>query len=217
VTQVAGPIRLTAPLSFGIGHLAPRSPTSPPLHPKVELDISSRTDGRPGRRRLRPGRADRHAGGFGADRPPHRAVAPVVVGSPAYLDARGGPSIRATSPATTILVYGNEQWRFRVGNRWEHVRLKPRLRADNGEMLRAGRRGGARPVRPPQLHRLARDRSGTLEPLLRDFPIPEAGLHIRDAAGPRRHRPGARPGRLPRRPLRPGAELGPVLDGAGEC
>ena len=39
VTQIAGPIRLTAPLSFGISYLAPALAEFARLHPGVELDI----------------------------------------------------------------------------------------------------------------------------------------------------------------------------------
>src|SRR4051794_7948550 len=39
VTQIAGPIRLSAPLSFGIAHLAPALAEFAALHPQVELDI----------------------------------------------------------------------------------------------------------------------------------------------------------------------------------
>ena len=43
VTQVAGPIRLTAPLSFGVGYLAPALADFAKLHPRVELDIEFET------------------------------------------------------------------------------------------------------------------------------------------------------------------------------
>src|SRR3954454_12623564 len=40
VTQIAGPIRLSAPLSFGITYLAPALAQFAAAHPRVELDIS---------------------------------------------------------------------------------------------------------------------------------------------------------------------------------
>ena len=56
--------------------------------------------------------------------------------SPAALES--GPGADPDSGlGYELLLYGNEQWRFRVGKGWEHVRVQPRLRADNGEMLRA--------------------------------------------------------------------------------
>src|ERR1700709_145133 len=40
VTQIAGPLRLSAPLSFGVQHLAPALAEFAAEHPRVELDIS---------------------------------------------------------------------------------------------------------------------------------------------------------------------------------
>ena len=67
VTQIAGPIRLTAPLSFGVAYLAPALADFAADHPRVELDIQfeDRTVDLAGRR-LRPGGAHRPAAGFGA-------------------------------------------------------------------------------------------------------------------------------------------------------
>jgi DNA-binding transcriptional LysR family regulator len=179
VTQVAGPIRLTAPLSFGVGHLAPALADFAVGHPRVELDISfeDRT-------------VDLVAGGFDLavrlgtledSALIARRIAPsrrVLVGSPAYLDARGRPEHPRELAAHDHLVYGNEQWRFRVGSRWENVRLRPRLRADNGEMLREAATAGLGLCVLPTFIASAALQSGALLPLLRDFPMPEAGLHI---------------------------------------
>ncbi|HEX8579664.1 MAG TPA: LysR family transcriptional regulator [Allosphingosinicella sp.] len=179
VTQVAGPIRLTAPLSFGVEHLAPALADFAAEHPRVELDISfeDRT-------------VDLVAGGFDLavrlgtledSALIVRRIAPsrrVLLGSPAYLDARGRPEHPRDLQGHDHLVYGNEQWRFRVGNRWESVRLKPRLRADNGEMLRAAAEAGLGLCVLPTFIASSGLQSGALEPLLRDFPMPEGGLHV---------------------------------------
>jgi DNA-binding transcriptional LysR family regulator len=179
VTQVAGPIRLTAPLSFGVEHLAPALAAFAAKHPRVELDIS-----------FEDKTVDLVAGGFDLavrlgtledSALVARRIAPsrrVLVGSPAYLDARGRPERPRELVGYDHLVYGNEQWRFRVGNRWESVRLKPRLRADNGEMLRAAAEAGLGLCVLPTFIASSGLRSGALEPLLRDFPMPEGGLHI---------------------------------------
>jgi DNA-binding transcriptional LysR family regulator len=179
VTQVAGPIRLTAPLSFGVEHLAPALADFAAEHSRVELDISFEDKA-----------VDLVAGGFDLavrlgtledSALISRRIAPsrrVLLGSPSYLDARGRPEHPRDLQAHDHLVYGNEQWRFRVGNRWDSVRLKPRLRADNGEMLRAAAEAGLGLCVLPTFiasHSLA---GGTLEPLLREFPLPEGGLHV---------------------------------------
>jgi DNA-binding transcriptional LysR family regulator len=178
VTQVAGPIRLSAPLSFGIEYLAPALAEFAAANPRVELDISF--DDR---------NVDLIAGGFDlAVRIGRledsaliaRRIAPsrrVVVASPAYLDRKGRPGHPRELAGHDILVYGNEQWRFRVGDRWESVRVQPRLRADNGEMLRAAAVAGLGICLLPTFIASPALRDGALEPLLADFPLPESGLH----------------------------------------
>jgi DNA-binding transcriptional LysR family regulator len=179
VTQIAGPIRLTAPLSFGIEHLAPALADFAAEHPRVELDISfeDRT-------------VDLVAGGYDLavrlgtledSALIARRIAPsrrILVGSRGYLKARGIPEHPRDLAGHDHLVYGNEQWRFRVGNRWESVRLKPRLRADNGEMLRAAAAAGLGLCVLPTFIASPALEDGTLMPLLRDFPMPEGGLHV---------------------------------------
>jgi DNA-binding transcriptional LysR family regulator len=183
VTQVAGPIRITAPLSFGSQHLAPALAEFAQLHPKVELDVS-----------LNDRTVDLVAGGFDmavrignlADSSLiARRIAPVrgvVLASPAYLAERGRPEHPRDLVQHDLLFYANisayEQWRFRVGNRWEHVRGAPRFRADNGEMLREAACAGLGIVILPSFIASAAIQSGKLEVLLRDFPLEEVGLHL---------------------------------------
>ncbi|HEV2746860.1 MAG TPA: LysR family transcriptional regulator [Allosphingosinicella sp.] len=179
VTQVAGPIRLSAPLSFGVLHLAPALADFAREHPRVELDISF--DDRP---------VDLIGGGFDlavriGSLPDSsliaRRIAPVrkvLVASPAYLAARGRPERPRDLAAHDILLYANEQWRFRVGGKWEHVRGTARLRADNGEMLRAAALAGLGICILPSFIAAPAFEHGTLEPLLRDYPLEQGGLHV---------------------------------------
>src|SRR5262245_21045160 len=127
VTQIAGPIRLTAPLSFGTMHLAPVLAEFARLHPQVEVDIS-----------FEDRVVDLVAGGFDlavrigslADSSlVARRIAPVrgvLLGSPAYLAEHGRPGHPRDLARHDLLLYGYaEQWRFRVGDKWEHVRRSP--------------------------------------------------------------------------------------------
>lgn len=178
VTQVAGPIRLSAPLSFGVEHLAPALAEFAQANPRVELDISfdDRT-------------VDLAAGGFdlavriGSLKDSAlvaRRIAPVravPVASPAYLEARGRPQHPRDLSGHDILLYANEQWRFRVGGKWEYARGRPRLRADNGEMLRAAAEAGLGICILPSFIAAPGLQRGTLEPLLRDYPMEEGALH----------------------------------------
>jgi DNA-binding transcriptional LysR family regulator len=178
VTQVAGPIRLSAPLSFGIAHLAPALAEFAQAHPRVELDISFEDKA-----------VDLAAGGFdlavriGSLKDSSlvaRRIAPVrkvPVASPAYLAARGRPEHPRDLARHDILLYANEQWRFRVGERWEHVRGQVRLRADNGEMLRAAAEADLGICILPSFIAAPAFQAGRLEPLLRDFPMEEGALH----------------------------------------
>jgi DNA-binding transcriptional LysR family regulator len=178
VTQVGGPIRLTAPLSFGVQHLAPALADFAVLHPRVELDIS-----------FEDRNVDLVAGGFDLavrigtlqdSALVARRIAPsrrVLVGSPAYLARRGRPRHPRELASHDILLYANEQWRFRIGGRLETVRVQPRLRADNGEMLRAAASAGLGLCILPTFIASPAIEAGAVEVLLRDFPLPEGGLH----------------------------------------
>jgi DNA-binding transcriptional LysR family regulator len=178
VTRIAGPIRLTAPLSFGIGYLAPALAEFAAAHPGVELDIEfeDRT-------------ADLAGGGYDlavrigrlADSSLiARRIAPVrkaVVASPAYLAARGRPERPADLADHAILLYAGEQWRFRVGARWETIRVAPILRSNNGDMLLAAAQAGLGVCMLPSFIAAPAIESGAVEVVLRDFPVEEGALH----------------------------------------
>ncbi|HWT12326.1 MAG TPA: LysR family transcriptional regulator [Allosphingosinicella sp.] len=178
VTQVAGPIRLSAPLSFGIEHLAPALADFARLHPKVELDVEFE---------------DRHVdlAGGGYDLAVRigsladsslvaRRIAPVrklVVGSPDYFERHGRPRKPSDLGAHRILYYAHEQWRFRVGGRWETVRGPARMRANNGELLRAAAEAGLGICILPSFIASPGLADATLEVVLRDYPLEEGALH----------------------------------------
>ena len=178
VTQVAGPIRLSAPLSFGISYLAPALAEFAKLHPAVELDIE-----------FEDRNVDLVGGGYDlavrigrlADSAlVARRIAPVrkcVVASPAYLEAHGRPERPAELAGHDILVYGNEQWRFRVGERWEAVRIDARLRTNNGEMLRAAAQAALGICMLPSFIAAPAIEDGSVEVILQGFALEEGALH----------------------------------------
>jgi DNA-binding transcriptional LysR family regulator len=178
-TQIAGPIRLTGPLSFGIQYLAPALALFAAEHPKVELDIAF--DDRI---------VDLVGGGFdlavrlGILRDSSliaRRIAPsrgVVLASPAYLERNGRPERPRDLAGHDLLLYGNETWRFRLpGGGWETVRGRARLRADNGEMLRAAAEAGLGICRLPSFIAAPAIEQATVEVLLRDYPMEDAALY----------------------------------------
>jgi len=178
VTQIAGPIRLTGPLSFGVEYLAPALAEFMREHPRIELDVEfdDRT-------------VDLAGGGYDlavrigklADSSLiARRIAPVrkvLVGSPEYLSRHGRPLRPADLADHQILFYASEQWRFRVGARWETIRLSPILRSNNGEMLRAAAEAGQGLCALPSFIASPAIADGSLEVVLRDFPLEEGALH----------------------------------------
>lgn len=178
VTSIAGPIRLTAPLSFGIAHLGPALAEFAAAHPRIELDIA-----------LEDRFVDLAGGGYDlalrigrlADSAlVARRIAPVrlvLVGSPDYLARHGRPKVPGDLTGHDILLYANDQYRFRVGDEWESVRVTPRMRSNNGEMLRDAAIAGLGLCLLPTFIASPALEAGTLEPLLREYPLDEAALH----------------------------------------
>ena len=178
VTQVAGPIRLSAPLSFGVAHLAPVLAEFAGLHQAVELDIE-----------FEDRNVDLVGGGYDlairignlADSAlVARRIAPVrkhAIASAAYLAAHGTPQRPADLAGHQALVYGNEQWRFQVGGRWETVRVRARMRTNNGEMLRAAAQAGLGICLLPSFIAAPAIEDGSVEVILRDFALEEGALH----------------------------------------
>jgi len=178
VTQIAGPIRVTAPLTFGVAHLAPALADFAKTHPRVELDVEfeDRT-------------VDLAGGGYDmAVRIGRlqdssliaRRIAPVrkhVIGSPAYFEAHGRPERPADLGNHHILLYAHEQWRFQVNGRWENVRAAPVMRSNNGEMLLAAVEAGLGLAMMPSFIAAPALERRAVEPVLLDYPAEEGALH----------------------------------------
>jgi DNA-binding transcriptional LysR family regulator len=178
VTQIAGPIRLTGPISFGIAHLNAALADFAKHHPKVELDVS-----------LDDGIVDLTGGGFDlavrigrlADSSLiARRIAPVrkvLVASPDYLERRGRPAQLADLSDHDILLYSNENWRFRTDRGWESPRIAPVLRTNSGDMLFQAAEAGLGLCVLPSFIAAPGLQRRTLEPVLSDLPLEEGALH----------------------------------------
>ncbi len=182
VTQVAGPIRLTASISFGTRHLAPALAEFAARHPRVELDVS-----------LDDRRVDLLGGGFdlGLRIGPLpdsslkarklTVVRSSVLASPDYLARRGRPQRPEELNGHDLLFYANlassEQFRFQIEGRSQQIAGTMRMRADNGEMLRQAAVAGLGVVVLPNFIASPAIRTGELEVLLRDHLLPETALH----------------------------------------
>lgn len=171
VTKIAGPIRLTAPLTFGAAYLAPALAEFAAAHPGVELDVEfeDRT-------------VDLAGGGYDlairigklADSSLiARRIAPVraiLVASPVYLERRGRPRTPADLAGHDALLYAN------AGAR-ELAAMKPVMRSNNGEMLLAAAKAGLGIAILPTFIASPALATGEVEPLLADQPRDDGALH----------------------------------------
>lgn len=179
---IAGPLRVTAPVSFGVQHLASAAAEFAMLHPRVEMDISF--DDRS---------VNLHDGHFDlairiGNLPDSTLIAKrlarlrmAVLASPDYLNTAGRPIHPMDIERHDVLLYANvgatEQWHFKLAEGWAKVRGKPRLHADNGEMLREAAIAGLGIVVLPTFIASPAIADGQLEVLLRDYPLVDNAVH----------------------------------------
>lgn len=166
--KLAGPLRLSAPVSFGILHLAPA--LSRFLREHRDIDVSLELDDR---------FVDAAADGFdavlrhgevGDTRQIARRLAVsrrLLVASPAYLEEHGRPRSLAELAQHRGILYANRDgdWRFSTQNGWSVVRPKAALRVNNGIVMRDAAAAGLGITLLPTffLHQSIRD--GVLVPL----------------------------------------------------
>jgi DNA-binding transcriptional LysR family regulator len=186
---VAGTLRISAPLSFGIVHLAGALAAFAARHPHVQLDVAysdrfvdlvsegfdaavrigELKDSSLVARRL----ADMHV---------------VVVANPLYLARRGVPKAPRDLSAHDALIYTGsahgDVWRFRQGQRPLSVRVQGRFRADNGEALRDAAIAGLGIAALPSWIVAGAMASGALVTLLDSYDCPMSGLYVVRPPGP---------------------------------
>jgi DNA-binding transcriptional LysR family regulator len=182
-TAVRGLVRLAAPMSFGVLHLAPLLPEFLAAYPEVSIDLH-----------LSDAIVDMIGDGFDAAvriaaLPDSSLVARrlcgmprYLVGSPAYLSAHGRPRHPMNLPEHPCIGYGHgialESWRFTHRNgKSATVRPSGPLRVNNGDaMLPALIAGTGLGVLPEFILRDALA-DGRLEWLLPDWSLPAASVH----------------------------------------
>jgi DNA-binding transcriptional LysR family regulator len=179
-----GLVRMAAPMSFGLAHLADAMPEFFALHPDVAVEVS-----------LADQQVDLVAEGFDLalrisaledSSLLARRLCPVrilLVGSPSYFAARGRPAHPRGLQGHTGLLYTNsrnpEVWRF------EHqrhglvsIRLASPLRVNNADFLRPALLAGLGLARQPDFLVWRDLDSGLLEEALADWAGPPIGLHL---------------------------------------
>lgn len=137
--KLAGPLRLSAPVSFGILHLAPSLSKFILEHPEIEVSLE-----------LDDSFVDAAAGGFdavlrhgaiGDSRLIARRLATsrrLLVASPDYLAREGRPSSIDELQHHRGILYSMREgdWRFSTDHGWAVVRPKAALRVNNGLVMR---------------------------------------------------------------------------------
>ena len=143
--ELVGPLRISAPVSFGILHLAPALSAFLTQNPRIELsvDLDDRFVGA--------------ADGFDAiirhgplldDGWIARRFAPsrrILVASPNYLKTNGTPRTVGELERHRGIIYSNRgasDWRFRQAGRWSVVRPHSIMRVNNGIMMRVAALAG---------------------------------------------------------------------------
>jgi len=177
--EIVGSLRIAAPSSFGARHLAPVLAELAVRHPRlhVEADYSDRFVD------LIAERFDVavRLGTLVDSSLLARRIAPihaVTVASPGYLERHGEPKTPADLASHEALLQGAEIWRFRDGRREISIRGEGRFKANNGYALVAAAEAGLGVAVLPTFLVGESIERGTLTRILRDYPVPEAGLFI---------------------------------------
>lgn len=137
--KLAGPLRISAPVGFGILHLGPAIARFLQDHPSIEMSLE-----------LDDSFVDAATGGFdavlrhgaiGDGRLIARRLASsrrLLVASPGYLALHGRPASLADLEHHRGVLYANRSsdWRFAAGTGWAVIRPKVALRVNNGLVMR---------------------------------------------------------------------------------
>ncbi|HEY9236410.1 MULTISPECIES: LysR family transcriptional regulator [Phenylobacterium] len=177
--EIVGSLRVSAPLSFGMTHLAPVMAELAARHPKLQIDASY---------------SDRYVdligerydvalriGSLPDSSLVARRIAPIrvaVVASPAWLEKNGAPARPEDLERCEAITQANEVWRFQEGRKTITVRPEGRFRADAGPAILAAAVAGLGVTALPTFLVGPAIERGEVVPLLLDYPMPEAGLFV---------------------------------------
>ncbi len=184
---LAGRVRISAPMSFGLLHVAPAIADFAGLHPAIEIDLD-----------LSDAVVDIVAQGFDValrigtlpdSSLRARRLGPIgaqIVASPAYLDRHGRPTHAAQLGEHALLGYTNapEPWHFFGPDGAEAV-VRPRgpIKANSGDALLPALRAGLGIAPLPDFIIGDDVARGTLEAILPDWHRAPAALHLMTPPG----------------------------------
>ena len=165
---LAGPLRLSAPVSFGVLHLGPAIYAFLAKHPEIELSLE-----------LDDRFVDPAADGFDAvirhgpvveSRLVARRLAVTrrtLVASPAYLQRAGTPETPADLRNHQGILYSNRDtdWRFSDAEGWTVVRPRRCMRVNNGLIMRDAALAGYGITLLPTFFTYSEVASGSLMPI----------------------------------------------------
>jgi DNA-binding transcriptional LysR family regulator len=192
--QARGRLRINAPLSFGVLHLAPLWPQFMAAHPEVELDVS-----------LSDRRVDLVEEGYdmairisrgGSTAYVARKLAisrNLICAAPSYLECYGHPTTPEALNGHRCVAYSlslhPDEWEITdAGGRTETVRLTPVMYANNGDTARVAGVAGQGVIWQPTFLIADDLRTGRLVQLLPAWRVPE--IDILAVYPSRRHVPG---------------------------
>ena len=175
-----GRLRINAPLSFGLLHLASRWPRFVQRHPQVELDVAliDRVvdvveEGFDLAIRISRSGSTAHAARKLA------ASRNVVCASPEYLRAHGTPMMPAELAQHACIVYeyvGSEWTLLDADGRAQTVRVRAAMQTNNGDTAAAAARAGLGIVWQPTFLVGPDLRAGRLVPLLPGWRVPDIDI-----------------------------------------
>jgi DNA-binding transcriptional LysR family regulator len=195
-TQPRGPVRIAAPMSFGVAHLAPMLPALLAEHPGITIDLH-----------LDDAVVDLIGGGFDlalriaalADSTLRTrricGMRRLLVGAPAYFARAGQPAHPADLAGHACLGYANlpqpGRWPFvNAAGQEVTVMTGGPLRCNNGEALLPAVLAGQGLAVLPEFMVWAQIGAGMLEAAMPDWSLPPIGLNIVTPPG------GLRPARV---------------------
>jgi DNA-binding transcriptional LysR family regulator len=177
--ELRGRLRIAAPVSFGASHLAPLLARLAERHPLLQLQTS-----------FSDHFVDVVSEGFDAAiRIGHladsgliaRRIGPILgklVASPAYIRTHGEPRTPDDIANHEAVSQNAETWRFIEDGRVTTVNPRGRFTSNNGQALVAAALAGIGITSLPDFLTDEHVASGALVPIMREFPVPEAGIYV---------------------------------------